>query len=163
MSGKKTWSGYSENFLQENGAEVGSHVMMTEKGFMTKECWMKMTLNVIRGLRHLSYIRENPQWYVIEIFDGFGAHLNNLVALQLRHEAKILSIKEEGDTSAINQAYDKLVTRSDKSKRRKSLSFLCQLKPSNHFIYQWSLVHVGLAVVRKTKEMPQLWINSTLQ
>jgi hypothetical protein len=51
---------------------------------------------------------------MIEIFDGFGAHLTNLNALKQRAEAKILSIKEEGDSSSYNQAYDKHVAKSDK-------------------------------------------------
>lgn len=108
----------------------------------------------------MPFIRDNPQWYVVEIFDGFGAHLNNYQALKLRMDARVISIKEEADSSSINQAYDKLVARSDKTVQRKNLSYLRELKGSNEFRDQWDLIHVGLAAVRYTREHPELWINS---
>ena len=58
--------------------------------------------------------RENPQWWVMEIFDGFGAHTLSPTAMQLRLDSKILSLKEEADSSHVNQGYDKFVAKSDK-------------------------------------------------
>jgi hypothetical protein len=35
-----------------------------------------MTPNIILELRNINnYVAANPQWWVLEIFDGFGAHL----------------------------------------------------------------------------------------
>ncbi len=65
---------------------------------------------------------------MIEIFDGFGAHLNNLSLMNQRADAKILSIKEEGDSSSYNQAYDKHVAKSNKNHMRCSLTLLRSMK-----------------------------------
>ena len=77
-----------------------------------------MTPRLVHGYRSLSFIQNNPQWNCVEIFDGFGVHLSNYEALKMRSDAKIISIKEECDSSSINQAYDKHVVKSDKRKQR---------------------------------------------
>ena len=63
---------------------------------------------------------------MIEIFDGFGAHLNNLHALKKRLFHKILSLKEEGDSSSFNQVYNKEVAKVDKHSQHMNLSYLRQ-------------------------------------
>ena len=55
------------------------------------------------GIHAMPYIKANPDWWVLEIFDGFGAHLLDEESLRLRWINKILSLKEEGDSSSINQ------------------------------------------------------------
>jgi hypothetical protein len=85
---------------------------------------------------------------MIEIFYGFGAHLTNLNALKQHAEAKILSIKEEGDLSSYNHAYDKHVARSDKLYQRRLLTFMHSVKNRNsNLIDQWDLIHCGVAAV----------------
>ena len=98
---------------------------------------------------------------MIEIFDGFGAHLNNLPALKKRTANKILSLKEEGDLSSFNQAYDKAAAKSDKHIQRMNLSYLCQGCHYNRsIINQWKLVCCGLAAVRHTAAHPKNWEGS---
>ncbi|KAL7528028.1 LOW QUALITY PROTEIN: hypothetical protein ACHAXR_004391, partial [Thalassiosira sp. AJA248-18] len=160
MKGKKRRDGYDEKFLMDEGCAVGSSFEMTENAFMTEEAWLSMTPKLVEGYRNLPYIKENPQWWCLEIFDGFGPHLNNYEALKMREDAKILSIKEEGDSSQVNQAYDKEAARSDKRQQRQSLSYIRILKGSNNFVDQWSLVHTGVAAIRYTKENGIIWINS---
>ena len=65
---------------------------MTENAYMTEEAWEGMAPSIVKGYRALPVVKDNPQWLMIEIFDGFGAHLTNLNALKQRAEAKILSI-----------------------------------------------------------------------
>ena len=90
-----------------------------------------MAPSIVKGYRALPVVKDNPQWWMIEIFDGFGAHLTNLNALKQRADAKILSIKEEGDSSSYNQAYNKHVAKSDKHHQRRSLTFMCGMKKRN--------------------------------
>jgi hypothetical protein len=59
---------------------------------------------------------------MMEIVDGFGSHVSSLEASQQRWDAKILLIKEEGDSSQVNQVYDKLVAKEDKRVLRATLS-----------------------------------------
>ena len=44
---------------------------------------------------------------MLEISDGFGAHILLLPAMKERFDDNIISLKEEGDSSHVNQKYDK--------------------------------------------------------
>jgi hypothetical protein len=127
---------------------------------MIVDAWERMTPNIILGLRNINkYDDDNPQWWVLEIFDGFGAHLLSHKANEERFAAKILSLKEEGDTSHACQAYDKHVAKGDKAAKYLSLSFLrTRFKVSNLIIDQWSLVQVGMFAVRDTTR--KCWTQS---
>lgn len=60
-------------------------------------------------------IKDHPEWKVCLTLDGFSSHL--LVpaeALPSFTNALIEVIKEEGDTSQVNQAYDQSVAKEDK-------------------------------------------------
>jgi hypothetical protein len=72
----------------------------------------------------LPYLKDNPDWYALELLDGFGSHHNCIEANELRYKYIILSLKEEGDTSHVNQAYDRLTSKSDKAIAREGLQFL---------------------------------------
>ena len=52
-------------------------------------------------------IKDHPLWWVAEILDGFGAHFMNPQALAIYWRYRIMQIKEEGDTSQVNQLYDR--------------------------------------------------------
>ena len=72
----------------------------------------------------------------------------------MRFDNKILSLKEEGDSSHVNQAYDKFVAVSDKAAKVKSLGNL----RGNIFIKkgavcQWGMIHIGLYAIQAT--LPQ--------
>jgi hypothetical protein len=133
---------------------------MTGNAFMTVDAWERMTPNIILGIRNTNkYVDANPQWWVLEIFDGFGAHLLSHKANEEHFAAKILSLKEEGDTSHVCQAYDKHVAKGDKAAKSLSLSFLrTGFKFSSLLIDQWSLVQVGMFAVRDTTR--ECWTQS---
>ena len=61
---------------------------------------------------------------MIEIFDGVGTHLNNFPSLKKRVINKILSLKEEGNLSSFNQAYDREIAKADKNIQRMNMSYL---------------------------------------
>ena len=106
------------------------------------------------GLRNINTIVEaNPQWWMLEIFDGFGAHLASLDAAQVRRDHKILSLKEEADSSHSNQVYDRIVSKTDKMAKTESLGMMRSgIKFVNKGVVdQWGLVHVGLFAIRSTK------------
>ena len=129
---------------------------------MTTETFEEITPRIVHGIRSMPFIKANPQWWVLEIFDGFGAHLLSLKALRMRWLAKILSLKEEGDTSHVCQAYDKFVAKSDKVVQRLSLSLLHKifLEGTVSIIDQYGLLHCAMAAVRHTKDNPIIWENS---
>ena len=114
-----------DKFLLYHGAAAGSTIVMTPTAFMTEQAWETMTPSVIKGLRSASYtVNVNPQWWVLEVFDGFGPHTSSLSSMQMRFDNKIMSLKEEDDSSHVNQAYDKFVAVSDKAAKAESLGML---------------------------------------
>ena len=78
MAGTRTKTGYTDEFLVKNGAAPGSTVCMTPTGFMTEEAWVEISPKMVEGIRALDIIRENPQWWVLKIIDGFGPHTSSI-------------------------------------------------------------------------------------
>jgi hypothetical protein len=104
---------------------------------------------------------DNPKCWMIEIIDGFGVHLNNLSSMKKHASAKILSMKEEGDSSSCSQAYDKHVTKSNKHHMQCSLTLLQSMKNRNsNLVDQWDLIHRGLATIWYSDCNPGVWISS---
>ena len=56
----------------------GSCIVMTVNGFMTEQAWLEMAPSMIAGIRAMPVIVDNPDWWVLLILDGFGAHFMNL-------------------------------------------------------------------------------------
>ena len=80
---------------------------MTPNGYMTEEAWVEITPKMIHGIRGAPVVRDMPQWWVLKIVDGFGPHTTSAAAMQAYQDAKIILIKEEGDSSHVNQSYDR--------------------------------------------------------
>ena len=58
---------------------------MTPSVFMTIEALEEKTPNMVKILRNINQVvAANPQWYMIEIIDGFGDHLGSVYSLELR-------------------------------------------------------------------------------
>ena len=51
-------------------------------------------------------ICEHPDWWSVVTFDGFSSHVTVVSALQVFFNHKIITVKEEGDSSEINQPFD---------------------------------------------------------
>jgi hypothetical protein len=104
-------------------------------------------------------MRDNPNWWVTKMVDGFGAHTLGLTAMKVYRDNNIILAKEEADCSHICQAYDKHVAKLDKKTGRYTLGLLLKEKRINGGIVdQWGLVHVGLMIVRSC--LPEVWTSS---
>ena len=117
---------------------------------MDTETWLKITPSVIDGYRSMNtHSKATQEWWILEIIDGFGAHLASEKAMQLRYDAKILTVKEEGDTSHVCQAYDAQVTKSDKRSTREAINAM--KNTSFHYsctvLDQYGLVQAGLYAI----------------
>jgi hypothetical protein len=111
-----------------------------------------MTPSVIVGLRIINkFVAANPQWWMLETFDGSNAHVLSHKANGMQLDAQIISVKEEGDTSHFNQAYDKHVANGEKQAKTDSISLMrSAFKVSKIICDQWSLVNIGCYAVRDT-------------
>ena len=138
--GKHQKAGYDDAFLIRNGAPEGSTFAMTKSGYMTEEAWLAITEKMCAGIRAAPVVRDMPDWWVIKVIDGFGPHTSNLKSMELYAASKILLLKEEGDASHVNQAYDQRTARDDKRTCRGALSFVRTTTAlTRHVIDGWCL------------------------
>jgi len=92
---------------------------------MDTETWEQITPTLIKGYIATSkHARMLPNWWMLEIVDGFVAHLASDAALKLRFDAKLTCIKEEVESSSYNQAYDQFVAKSDKLHQEEATNIL---------------------------------------
>ena len=97
----------------------------------------------------------------MDILDGFGPHFSSPEALAIYYAYKIMQLKEEGDTSQVNQLYDQQPAKSDKVVLRAGTGILRQAATvTKGCLDQWGLVNVGLMAVREGVKNPQMWIDS---
>ena len=87
---------------------------MTENSYMTDVAWLECSKAIVKGYRAMPYVKENPDWSMVELLDGFRSHENGFEANELRASNNIMSLKEESNTSHANQAYDQFVAKNDK-------------------------------------------------
>ena len=159
MAGTKKRHGYSNEFLVKHGAAPGSSTRMPPTGFMTEEAWEEMAPYQIGGIKTIPIIAANPSWICVEILDEFGAHFSSPDSMQKKLDAGIIAVKEEGDSSQVNQEYDKYVAKKDKKVMRETLGLLRRTTSiCKGVVDQWGLIHVGLAAVRAVE--PHVWIES---
>ena len=150
---------YTDEFLVKHGAAPGSTIVMTPTGYMTEDGWVRMAPFMAKGIRSMKVICDNPDWWVVKILDGFGPHTSSLEAMQVFSDAKIIILKEEGDTSHVCQAYDQECAKADKRSMRTSLALLRQTTQlTKGVIDAWQLVNVALAAVRELEA--STWIAS---
>jgi hypothetical protein len=159
MAGKRIKAGYTGNFLFQHGAASGSVIVMTKTGFMTEDAWVEMAPSQAAGIRAMPGIVNNPGWWVLVIVDGFGPHTSSPAAMKIYADSKIMLLKEEADSSQVNQSYDQETARNDKRVGRACLELLRRTKSiSSGIVDQWGLVHVGLASLRECTR--EIWQNS---
>jgi hypothetical protein len=83
MAGKHQRAGFTDKFLTKHGMVEGSTIIMTPTAFVTEEAWEEMTPFVIEGIRSIDIVKANPQWWVLEVFDGFGPHVSFYKAMKM--------------------------------------------------------------------------------
>jgi hypothetical protein len=59
-------------------------------------------------------VMANPQWWMLEVFNGFGPDISSLIAMQYHVDSEIVSMKAEGDSLHCNQAHNKYIAKNEK-------------------------------------------------
>ena len=165
LAGLKVKTGYTDAFLVRHGCHPGSSCNMTPTAFCTTEVWKEIALKRAKSIRNMDpVIKAHPNWYCIEILDGFAAHFNSPEALQIYYDHKIIQVKEEGDSSQVNQTYDQCVARQDKRENNLGLSLARHAAVATRGVVdQWDLVDIALMAVREGVRNPSLWVNSAIK
>jgi hypothetical protein len=121
------------------------------------EVYLKLVPSLCKGFRQMPVNKEHPTWWVVLTMDGFGSHNNVHKAQEIFSQHKILVIKEEGDTSHVNQAYDQQVAKADKKMMRENLAFV-RSKLGGNKLDQWVLIQ--LAAHAQAKVDRDCWVQS---
>jgi len=132
----------------------GSKVVMTPNAYLTDEVYANLADDLCRGIRSMPVIVDHPEWWVCVSMDGFGSHVNVESAHECFAEHKILVIKEEGDTSQVNQAYDQFVAKDDKRIIRDYLHNFRRVVKMD----QWHVIRCAMAAQAQVTAVS--WINS---
>ena len=162
LKGEKCRPRFTDNFLERHGLAPGSTIIMTPNAYMTDEAWLLATKAIVKGYRSMPGMKDNPQWMMVELLDGFGSHERVLEAHELRTKFLITSAKEESTTSHANQGYDQFVAKNDKKVAAETL--YTQRKITRFIsnrggrIDQYDLVFTTIALVTATT--PKIWIAS---
>ena len=97
LKGKSLICHFKDKWLIDNGASIGSTIVMNTKSFKTEEAWEKPTPHILKGMHNADHIvSTNPQWWMLEVFNGFGTHNSSLKSMQYHSNNKIIVVKEEG-------------------------------------------------------------------
>jgi hypothetical protein len=121
LKGTQSKKSFNDAYLMRFGMKPGSTIIMTKNAYMTDDAWLQVSKKIVEGYRLLPYIKENPQWHVCKLLDGFKSHENFLEAHKLRANASIISLKEESNSSHVNQGYDQMVAKNNKKNATKIL------------------------------------------
>ena len=139
---------------------------MTESAFLTNEVWTQLVPTLCCSLRLIAEEAAKTlgvdaetagKMKIVLSFDGFKSHLEPEMLVGFANR-NILCAVENRDSSAINQAFDKLVARSGKKRAARVIS-LMQRSHVVPIIDQWYLVLVGLAMLRDCAAS-DAWQNS---
>lgn len=124
-AGKELTCRALQNIDKRDGVPKNSKIYMTPTAYMTDSTYAIIAPELADGIRKMPFICEHPNWWVVVSLDGFGSHVNVHQAQEAFYKRKILILKEEGDTSHLNQAYDQSVAKNDKAGMRANLDLLC--------------------------------------
>jgi hypothetical protein len=67
-------TGFTDEHLVRNGAQIGFSIAMTDTGYMTRIVMLETAEVRARGILKIAVICEQPTWWVIKIWDNFSAH-----------------------------------------------------------------------------------------
>ena len=103
----------------------------------------------------MNVIKERQHWWVLLSLDGFGLHANVQRAHEIFSAHRFIVMKEEADTSHVNQAYDKRVEKSDKMYMRSALQ---AVEPTiGRSMNQWILIAIYIDAQNRIKK--EVWID----
>ena len=104
----------------------------------------------------MNVIKEHQHWWVLLSLDEFGLHGNVQSSHEIFAAHKILVMKEEADTSHVNQVFDQRVSKADKMYIRSALQALVPIVGRS--INQWVLIAISIDAQNCIKK--EVWIDS---
>ena len=88
---------------------------MTENAYLTNDVFDNDIVELLcKNIRNMTVIRDHPNWWVVVYLDGFSAHVDTFAGQLMFTKYKIIVLKENSNSSQINQAFDRLPAKSAK-------------------------------------------------
>jgi hypothetical protein len=140
---------------------TGSTILMTESAYMTDAAWLEAAKAIVKGYHQLPFMKENENWFITKLLDGFKSHVNVFQAHKICADQLIISLKEESNSSHVNQGYNQLTTKNNKKSAAESLYDRRRVKKwqtGKSHIDQYDLVLTVMRIVRATTE--STWVSS---
>ncbi len=81
---------------------TGSTMLMTESAYMTDAAWLEVSKVIVKGYCQLPFMKENENWFIAKLLDGFKSHKNVLQAHKICADQSIIYLKEESNSSHVN-------------------------------------------------------------
>ena len=76
VTGVRVRTGFNTKFLIKYDTAIGSRIIANKNAYMDTETWEKITPSIIEGYRSMNpHVKATPDWWVLEIIDGFGVYL----------------------------------------------------------------------------------------
>ena len=130
----------NSKWLESKGAPPNSFVTMTGGAYMTHEAWDLSAPKLAQGIRNMPVIRDHPEFWVILHLDGFKSHVMTYEAQQILYDHKILVVKENSQSSHVNQAYDQEPAKKGKAEDRRWLPAIRDRPGLLRSMDQWTLI-----------------------
>ena len=161
--GERVAPGFTPQFFVRRGMVGGTCALMSPSAFMTIEVWRKICTIIPDALRkHIPILAKFPTLWIYTSVDGFVVHTTDVYSNAKLREKKMLVGKEEGDSSDVNQAYDRDAALSGKGGLREYLGFLRNATSvSRGIVDQWGLVHVMVQSILDCTA--QIWETSYIK
>ena len=129
---------------------------MTPIVYMTYGSWLELVPHLCKSIREMNVIKEHQHCWVILSIDLYGSHVNLQRDHKILSAHKILVMKEEADTSYVNQAYDHIVGKADKIYMWSALQ---SVSPTfGRSMNQWILIAIAIDDQNRIKK--EAWIDS---
>jgi hypothetical protein len=71
LKGTKHRNNFNNDYLLRYGMAKGLTILMMENAYMTDNAWLKASKAIVKGYRQLLFMKENEDWYITELLDGF--------------------------------------------------------------------------------------------
>jgi hypothetical protein len=78
LKGTKHGNTFNDEYLLRYGMATGSTILMTESAYMTDAAWLEASKSIVEGYCQLPFMKENENWFIAKLLDGFKSHENDL-------------------------------------------------------------------------------------
>jgi hypothetical protein len=77
--------------------------MMSKKGYVDDDVWLKIALHICRAIRNLPVVKDHPRWWIRLHVDGLAQHHKMYQANLVFYAYRIWLVVELPHSSHLNQ------------------------------------------------------------